>query len=101
MILSDLYFELMKTHCSTLIIAFLFALLPQILFSQETPDKWMVAIGNNNLEEAKKMLDEGTDPDEYTMIGATPLMHAICFVFNDIPITRCASVPHCKWAPAK
>ena len=66
----------MKTYLNIIEIFILFFCLAQVSSAQVTSDQLIEAISENKAEEVEQMLESGTDANELSMVGATPLIHA-------------------------
>ena len=66
----------MKTYLYIIQIFILLFCLAQVSFAQVTSDQLMEAISESNSEKVEQMLESGTDANELSMVGATPLIHA-------------------------
>lgn len=66
----------MKTYLNIIQIFILLFNLAQVSFTQVTSNQLMEAISEGKAEEVKQLLENGTNANELSIVGATPLIHA-------------------------
>jgi ankyrin repeat protein len=66
----------MRTHLFIIQISILIFCLAQVSFTQVTSDQLVEVISESKAEEVEQMLESGTDANELSSVGATPLIHA-------------------------